>query len=758
MKKRILVTLLLASLLFSLAFAGAVPVKAVFVPSETAYYDRVKNVLGLTQAQENMLSKYGFVTVEVPNMTKFEDFYGELVYKNDLPVIVTTDSVLHMFHVVFDCSLRILENNTFYPILLELTQYAYNASSSEYAATANDGSQKYWAISNSTVYFAVALSLLTNTTINVPPELSDEVAFYLNNINAEDLQFVLAAIWHMPVSPYDVEVKYDFTQFKVRGHYLGDPQLENYFRTMMWYGQFPIFIPRYNETYSESYEWLTPHIDDTALVFIRDIMKENQQEYQNWQLLYNVTDALIGKSDSINLLSLETALHNVFGDREKYLDLATQGNGPQALRQELSKPEYEQKILSQALVSGTPGAILPDYPLVFQFMGQRFVPDSYMFQNLCWDKVGYNSTGDRRTLPKGLDVFAVLGSQRAYQLLTPDFNYSSFEDNLNSLKQEFDGLTEENWTYSSYTSWVYALQSLVNSNNTSNYPDFMKNVPWQDEKLNTALGSWAQLRHDTILYAKQTYIPAFLCSYPEAFVEPNPTFYSRMKALAEQTLNAVNMLGPNVNSVVLDSLQTLANYSDTFETISEKELAKEALTPDETSFLQHLAQIICGGLTGWYPDLLDRIANQADYQTILDASVICDVATFPPGDIQYPPQILHVGTGYVYALVTLFPLPNGTLVAAVGPVFSYYEFPLIGTKRLNDNDWKNMLNTGNRTMYLPSWSKDIYALADPVTPEYTSLTLLAAPAVITIVLTATKTIANRKRHTTSHVKPNSSET
>ncbi len=220
--------------------------------------------------------------------------------------------------------------------------------------------------------------------------------------------------------------KYDFSQFKVRGHYVGVPQLEDYFHTMMWYGQFPVFISRNNETY----DWSNPHIDDVAIVYIRDIMKRNQHEYQNWQLLYNITDALIGKSDSINLLSLETALHNAFGDHQEYLDIATQGNALNTLRQELSKPEYGQSILSQALISQTPGSTLPNYPLVFQFMGQRFVPDSYIFQNLIWDKVGYNSTQDRRILPKGLDLFAVLGSQRAYQLLTPDFELHRLSSQL----------------------------------------------------------------------------------------------------------------------------------------------------------------------------------------------------------------------------------------------------------------------------------------------------------------------------------------
>jgi hypothetical protein len=747
MTKKMLTILFIFSLFISSTIGGVSSVKAAFSPSDALYFDRVKNVLKLTDAQVNMLSQYGFVNVEIPNMTKFEEFYANLVYMNDLPVIVTTDSILQMFHIVFDCSLRITENSTFYPILLEITRYAYNASISDYNAIAHDASQKYWAISNSTVYFAVALSLLTNTTVTVPPELASDEAFYLNDIAS--LQFIPAGNWQLPVPPYGVDVQYDFSQFKVRGHYVGDSQLESYFRAMMWYGQFPVFIPRNNETY----QWVSSHVDGIAIVYIRDILNRDQQEYQNWQLLYNVTEALIGKSDSINLLSLETALHNVFGNHQEYLDTVTQGNGMSVLRQELSKPEYDQTILSQALVSQTSDPV-PNYPLVFQFMGQRFVPDSYIFQNLIWDRVGYNSTGDRRILPKGLDLFAVLGSQRAYQLLTPDFDFSGYQGNLNKLQQEFNNWTEENWTYSSYTSWIHALQSLVNINYTSDYPNFMKTSAWQDEKLNTALGSWAQLRHDTILYAKQTYGMGMICSYPEAFLEPNPTFYARMQGLARQTLDAVNLLGSRSNDVVQYSLQSIANYSGMFEAISERELAKQPLTPDQTNLLQTIVQVIqiCGDpLTGWYYQLLTSITREASYAMILEAPAIADVATFPPGDETYPPQILHVGTGYVDALVTLFPLSNGTFVTAVGPVFSYYEFPLIGTTRLNDNEWKAMLNNYNRTSYLPQWSKNLYALETSTVPENSALTLVLAPAAITIALVIAKRMTKPRKSVFSRI-------
>jgi hypothetical protein len=750
--KKVAKLLLLVSLLSSLSLITPVPAKASFDPSQAAYYEEVKSVLSLTPEQEEMLEKYGFVVVELESNKsgvdfgfdpawRFEDFYFYQVYHNDLPVFVTTDSLLHLFHVVFDCSLKLIEKQNLYPMALELTQYAFQKSLDDYTAIPHDGSIQYWAIRNSTIYFAVALSLLTGETADMPTELSADLNFYLDNIYAEDPQFLSAGWWFPPGTSGPVEIKYDFTQFTVRGHYLGDTQLEQYFRTLMWFGRCPIFIPRNDEEYS----WSIRHLDDAAMVYMRDILKSNSTHYENWKLLYDITNALVGESDSINLLTLDTALQNAFGNSSYYLSHVAAEGGLTALREELGKPEYAQQILSQALLTY---GVLSRYPVVYQFMGQRYVPDSYMFQHLCWDKVLPDSQGDRRIMPKGLDIFAVLGSERAYQLLAPDFDYEGFEENLTNLTSEFADWSESDWQKSSYTSWIYALESLIYPTSFDEYPEFMQTLAWQDEKLNTALGSWAQLRHDTILYAKQTYIPALICSYPEAFAEPNPTFYSRMQDLCERTLGAVNILEPEeVNPTITDSLQTLKNATQKLEVISEKELDKEPLTEEEVDFIKKLVwNCGSGGFIGWYVDTIHAIAQAANSTATLETPVIADVATFPPGDILDPPQILHVGTGYVNALVVLFPKPDGTLVAAVGPVFSYYEFRLIGTERLNDDEWKEMLTWSNRTEYLPEWFQDVYGRAEPMPlPEYLNSTVFAVLMVSTLTVLALRKVIKAKK-------------
>jgi hypothetical protein len=74
----------------------------------------------------------------------------------------------------------------------------------------------------------------------------------------------------------------------------------------------------------------------------------------------------------------------------------------------------------------------------------------------------------------------------------------------------------------------------------------MQTKAWQEKELQTSLASWTELRHDTILYAKQSYTPD-ICLAPGpstqlpkpkpvvGYVEPVPEFYARLLALTEMT-------------------------------------------------------------------------------------------------------------------------------------------------------------------------------------------------------------------------------
>src|SRR4030095_6457757 len=70
--------------------------------------------------------------------------------------------------------------------------------------------------------------------------------------------------------------------------------------------------------------------------------------------------------------------------------------------------------------------------------------------------------------------------------------------------------------------------------------------------LNTQLASYTELKHDTVLYAKQPYTAIFVCEYPAGFVEPVPEFWRRMKEIAEATAAGLDRL-PVMGTIIVDT-------------------------------------------------------------------------------------------------------------------------------------------------------------------------------------------------------------
>ena len=159
----------------------------------------------------------------------------------------------------------------------------------------------------------------------------------------------------------------------------------------------------------------------------------------------------------------------------------------------------------------------------FRFMGQRFIPDSYVFSNLVGAYTG-EYTGEYtenetpftlvisgagrpiRGFPRGLDAMALLGSERAVYWLAElnDSSYENYSAQYGKMDSEFSNFSAAEWNRNLYWSWLYSLQPLLKDYGNG-YPTFMQTDAWQDKELSTALASWTELRHDTILYAKQSY-------------------------------------------------------------------------------------------------------------------------------------------------------------------------------------------------------------------------------------------------------------
>ena len=139
----------------------------------------------LSAGQQDALKTSGFV-VTPPSTdsnkiyTEFYQAYESIRYEQT-PVFVTTDSIYHVYHLVFDKMLRDLERDSFIPTLKELTSTMVAATTAQYQSL--KGTTLENASLRNVAYFSIAASLL-KTGDAVLPEAKAYVDAELSLINA----------------------------------------------------------------------------------------------------------------------------------------------------------------------------------------------------------------------------------------------------------------------------------------------------------------------------------------------------------------------------------------------------------------------------------------------------------------------------------------------------------------------------------------------------------------------------------------------
>ncbi len=166
-------------------------------------------------------------------------------------------------------------------------------------------------------------------------------------------------------------------------------------------------------------------------------------------------------------------------------------------------------------------------------------------------------------------------------------DYDKYSENMKKMQDKITGLDMKTRTQNLYWSWLYTLEPLTESKGPG-YPSFMQNSAWERKQLVTYLGSWTELKHDTVLYAKQVYAEMGGGEEPQddrGYVEPNPEVYGRLAALTRMTIDGLGSrsLLTTDTKLSLEELETLALK---LKTISEKELAQETLTDEEYDLIR----------------------------------------------------------------------------------------------------------------------------------------------------------------------------
>ena len=619
----------------------------------------------LSPTARQMLARNLFA-VEPTNAKQLFHIYEDNDYK-DLPSFVTTDAVLHLYHIFYDFTLRSVEEQALTPALKRLTE-GMLAESVRTWKEMTDPQLKSAALKN-TAYFAVALKLL-DPQASVPAEAEEIVRAELELIKAHE-GFKRGAIF-----PYVV----DYSQFVPRGHYTRSETLQRYFGTMMWYGLTPFAL--------RTEAGLAEEPIRQSLLLVRSLYRANLQN--EWATIYEPTSFYVGASDDITPAEWKAVMEQVFGanasadaftDAEKFTRFV-----------EAAGRLRPARIQTRTLIRPNQPNV-PDPTIQLRFMGQRYIPDSEIMQRL--------SMPIERVFPSGLDVMAVMGSARAREILDANptlynpKNWGGYQPERAKLMDEFAKLKEKTWTSNLYWSWLYALRALTEPV-PEGYPSFMRNTAWADKSLHTALGSWAELRHDTILYGKQSGAEMGDGSAPapyKGYVEPNVLFWTRLLNLTRQSREGLanrNLLSDTLK----DRFEQFEDLLVTLNTISMKELRNEKLTEDEYETIRHiggtLEYMTLSVMTG-NPDTWEMV-NETDK----DMAVVADVHT--GGAV-----VLEEGVGHANEVLVVVPV-EGKLVLTRGAVFSYYEFQHPSADRLTDEKWQRMLNAG-KTPPPPVWTK-----------------------------------------------------
>ncbi|MHA2302545.1 MAG: DUF3160 domain-containing protein, partial [Candidatus Thorarchaeota archaeon] len=482
----------------------------------------------------------------------------------------------------------------------------------------------------------------------------------------------------------------DFTQFVPRGHYTRSETLERYFLAMMWYGRVSLRLqPNLPELPNEKGMDNTAQAILISLALMDEIstMPAGITGYDLWDAIYEPTVFFVGAAD--DLLPTE------------YLELVQTMYGSEITIPDLDDDALLEDFIDAALEFREPAILghpVPDTLTLAQtmglrFMGQRYIPDSYILGQLVYKNVG--TMANPRLMPMGLDVMAALGSDRAWELLEPEKVYENYESQMNMLWDMVGNITDAEWTSNLYYLWLYSLLPLL-TDPGEGYPFFMQSDAWVDKQLSTALGSWAELRHDTILYAKQSYTWE-LTGAPETvkgYVEPVPQVYARLASLCKMMIDGLDTRSL-LSSIMDTKLTKLYDLLLDLQTISIKELEGTPLTMDEFHTIWKSGTIL-GDIVALPRD--DNLTSDADD----DMAVIADVHTDPNSG-----TVLEEAVGrpmVIYVAVHV----DGQVALTRGGIFSYYEFTWPMNDRLTDEAWQDMLTEGEAPP-LPTWNASFVA-------------------------------------------------
>ena len=657
-----------------------------FKPANSKDVVNMDNLINPFQLKEfdsklyNMLGKNGFAIVPAEHNQLFH-VYEKNDYA-DFPSFVTTDLYLQLFHLYFDCVLRDVEEKHLDSLMIV---FSSQMEAEMKTLTSSQDAEVKAAAEFGQAWFAVASWLFSHdkapasaATLNVPEA-------YKKMVMEEITKAIDAENGYSDMLEYfPPEEMFGYSLFRPRGHYTRSKVCSRYFRGMMWLQ--------------------TAHFGTNKpskmkqIALIANVINQQPKLSAIYNKVSEPITYLMGTPDNVTILQVANRIKEMGLPIEKLLSSRKEMANLTKDIEEIAKRQMRIELKK------TRGS-----KYVVDIMPQRYQPDAEALITT----TDQDSPVSLRPRPKGLDWMAVMGLPGAERILMDELKeaqkWADFPKALTTARKK---AATTQWEACVANQWMYTLQSLGDT--AQSLPYFMQSPQWQKKNLNTALASWAELKHDAILYAKQPMLAECGDGGPEppvvkGYVEPNVKFWEKAIALVTRMDKVLTTYGLQTEKAkaVYERIKEMAEFC---RDISKKELNGGKITDEEYNQIEIIGSTVENISLELVSEDNEMLQGWSDVvSTDKKVAVVADVFTASGENVAIDDKcVLYEGVGPAYEIYVVVEI-DGLLYLTRGSVFSYREFTrLMSDPRMTDEEWQQELKK-SPTGGTPSWMKEIIA-------------------------------------------------
>ena len=535
---------------------------------------------------------------------------------------ITADAVLSIHNLVIQKAIAESEEKFFLPSLKKIVNATYEKLIS--------CPKKQTPCQYNLAYFAVAKALLEGSfPKNLPPEVKKLASQELSLIKSH------SAIRLSPITG----IKEDYTQYKPRGRYTKSAELSRYFQVVMLFSRQGFYIVPTNAT------GLTPEhakLNFARALQLSEIFAQDKQISAAYKKILSLQRYLIGQSDDLPI---------TFLSEKKITE-----------KELLLKTCRANKLLPKIISIPIQKSLLPkdlspqEAALALKILPSYYTVDSHIYQLLVFSSVG-EYQGNPQKLPF---TAARIGTKviRAFPTIYDLLALFSYSDAKAQLQRSGDS------AYKGYSTKFAQAEKILQKhihNPTNLYIQTLKTLKilqFYNPDLTPAVAFYGELRHNYILYAKQSYT---LISKGLAFetrqkadIDPYPLLYRQLAIQAEEMAKKLPFMK--------ETLKKYSIFLKNLATIAEARLTGE-LNPKHIAYLNS------------FDTKVEEILG-----SLSPSPVVVDIHTDPNTK-----QALYIATGF--ALYTHKGLRGVRYVA--------YQFKKPLRTRLTDEQWEKIFLKGS---------------------------------------------------------------